>query len=207
MYLFFYFRGMKQQLLTEILGNADIYLIDQILKGRYQKNDLILDAGCGSGRNLHYFHESDVTFFAIDSNEEHIKNLQEKYPKLAENFKVAALEKNPFADETFDHILCNAVLHFAKSEAHFKKMFAELVRVLKKGGSLFVRMTSDIGMEGKTTHLQNGVYFLPDASERFLLTRNLLQEMLTTHQLSLSEHVKSTIVSDLRSMTTLVLTK
>lgn len=198
---------MNQKLLTNILGNTDIYLIDQILKGRYQKNDLIFDAGCGSGRNLRYFHESDFVFFAIDTNTEHIKNSQEKYPKLAENFKVAALEKNPFTDETFDHILCNAVLHFAKNEAHFKNMFAELVRVLKIGGSLLIRMTSDIGIEGKAAHLQNGVYFLPDESERFLLTRNLLQEMLTTHQLSLLEPVKSTIVSDLRSMTTLVLMK
>ncbi|WP_420574935.1 class I SAM-dependent methyltransferase [Kordia sp.] len=198
---------MKQQLLTEILGNADIYLIDQILKDRYQINDLIFDAGCGSGRNLHYFNQSNFTFFAIDINEEHIKNLQEKYPKLAQNFKVAALEKIPFADTTFNHILCNAVLHFAKSETHFKAMFSELVRVLKQGGSLFIRMTSDIGIEGKPTHLQDGVYFLPDESQRFLLTRNLLKEMLCTHQLSLLEHVKSTNVSDLRSMTTLVLTK
>jgi len=198
---------MKQTLLTEILGNADIYLIDQILKGRYQTNAIILDAGCGSGRNLHYFHESGHPFYAIDIHEEHIENLQKRYPKLATNFKIAALEKIPFSENTFDHILCNAVLHFAKSEAHFKQMFAELVRVLKKGGSLFIRMTSDIGMEGKGTLLQDGVYFLPDESQRFLLTRNLLTEIMETHQLSFLEFVKSTNVSDLRSMTTLVLLK
>lgn len=198
---------MKQHILTEILGNADIYLIDQILKGRYQQNDLILDAGCGSGRNLHYFHKSDFTFYANDNNPEHIENLQKRYPKLATNFKVAALENMSFSDEMFDHVLCNAVLHFAKSETHFKEMFSELVRVLKKGGSLFIRMTSDIGIEGKPTLLHDGVYFLPDGSHRFLLTRDLLNEMLSTHQLSLLENVKSTNVSDLRSMTTLVLMK
>ena len=198
---------MKQHILTEILGNADIYLIDQILKGRYQQNDLILDAGCGSGRNLHYFHKNDIPFYANDINTEHIKNLQERYPKLSENFKVSALEKLPFSDTMFDHIVCNAVLHFAKSETHFKAMFSELVRVLKKGGSLFIRMTSDIGIEGKPILLKDGVYFLPDQSERFLLTRTLLNEMLSIHQLSLLEHVKSTNVNDLRSMTTLVLIK
>ncbi|WP_298510302.1 class I SAM-dependent methyltransferase [uncultured Kordia sp.] len=194
-------------MLTEILGNADIYLIDQILKGRYKNDDLILDAGCGSGRNLHYFHESDYTFYAIDTNAAQIEDLQQRYPELSANFKVAALENIPFESAIFDHILCNAVLHFAKSEAHFKTMFSELVRVLKKGGSLFIRMTSDIGIEGKPKHLHNGVYFLPDDSERFLLTRSLLNEMMVTHQLSLLEHVKSTNVSDLRSMTTLVLMK
>lgn len=198
---------MKQTQLIETLGNADIYLIDQILKGRYQTNDTILDAGCGSGRNLQYFHESGHTFYAIDTNEEHIENLQKRYPKFAANFKIAPLEKNPFSDTTFDHIICNAVLHFAQNEIHFKEMFAELVRVLKKGGSLLIRMTSDIGIEGKPTLLQDGVYFLPDESQRFLLTRSLLNELMETHQLSFLELVKSTNVQDLRSMTTLVLSK
>ncbi|WP_114901157.1 bifunctional 2-polyprenyl-6-hydroxyphenol methylase/3-demethylubiquinol 3-O-methyltransferase UbiG [Kordia sp. SMS9] len=198
---------MKQQILAEIVGNTDIYLLDQILKGRYKPHDVLLDAGCGSGRNLQYFHESGFDFFAIDSNAEHVENLQQRYPKSAANCKVATVEELPFPDQTFDHVLCNAVLHFAKSEAHFKEMFFELVRVLKKEGSLFIRMTSDIGIEGKPTHLQNGVYFLPDASERFLLTRTVLNEILKTHQLSLLEPVKSTNVHDLRSMTTLVLSK
>ena len=198
---------MKQQLLTEIIGNTDIYLIDQILKGRYQQSDFVLDAGCGSGRNLSYFDTSVISFCAIDSNEAYIQQLQEKYPQYSERIQVASLENIPFSSAAFDHIICNAVLHFAQSETHFKTMFAELVRVLKKGGSLFVRMTSDIGIEGKPTPLQNGVYFLPDATERFLLTRELLSELRNTHQLSLLEPVKSTNVQDLRSMTTLVLSK
>lgn len=198
---------MSQKTGTDILGNADIYLIDQILKGRYQTNDIILDAGCGSGRNLHYFHESGYHFYAIDTNLTHIENLKTRYSELAANFKVAPLEKIPFAKNAFHHILCNAVLHFAKSETHFKQMFAELVRVLKKEGSLFIRMTSDIGVEGSTTLLHDGVYFLPDGTERFLLTRSLLNELMETHQLSFLELVKSTNVNDLRSMSTLVLTK
>ncbi|MBC8756755.1 class I SAM-dependent methyltransferase [Kordia sp. YSTF-M3] len=193
--------------MIEILGNADIYLIDQILKGRYQANDLVLDAGCGSGRNLQYFHESGFQFYAIDTNSTHIENLKNRYPELEANFKVAPIEKIPFPENTFHHIICNAVLHFARSETHFKQLFAELVRVLKKEGSLFIRMTSDIGVEGKATHLQDGVYFLRDESERFLLTRSLLNELMETHQLSFLELVKSTNVNDLRSMSTLVLSK
>jgi len=198
---------MKQQLLIEIVGNADIYLIDQILKGRYQKGDVILDAGCGSGRNLHYFRQSGFDVYAIDRNEAYIEDIKQRYPECAANFSVSTVENMPFADEEFDHIVCNAVLHFAEHETHFKVMFAELVRVLKKGGSLFIRMTSNIGIEGKPKPIHDGVYFLPDESERFLLTRELLNDILTMHQLSLLEPVKSTNVHDLRSMTTLVLTK
>ena len=32
------------------LGKMDIYLIDQIMKGRYSSSQKILDAGCGSGK-------------------------------------------------------------------------------------------------------------------------------------------------------------
>ena len=34
------------------LGDIDIYLLDQILRGRIGPGDRVLDAGCGSGRNL-----------------------------------------------------------------------------------------------------------------------------------------------------------
>jgi len=38
----------------EALRGIDVYLIDQLLKGRIQPNGKILDAGCGGGRNIHY---------------------------------------------------------------------------------------------------------------------------------------------------------
>ncbi|WP_332912670.1 hypothetical protein [Algoriphagus boritolerans] len=41
--------------LNQLLGNVDIYLLDQILKGRFSKEMKILDAGCGEGRNAVYF--------------------------------------------------------------------------------------------------------------------------------------------------------
>ena len=198
---------MKESSIQEIIGNTDIYLIDQILKQRYQKEEIILDAGCGSGRNLHYFYENGYTFFAVDSNVEILEEVKRKYPRFANNCSVSTIETLSFAAATFDHVICSAVLHFATSEVHFKEMFAELVRVLKKGGSLFIRMTSTIGLQNLGTHLQNGVYALLDGTQRFLLTRELLNEMMTTHQLSFVEPVKSTNVNDLRSMTTLVLLK
>ena len=36
-------------------GQIDIYLFDQLLKGRIAPGMRILDAGCGRGRNLVYF--------------------------------------------------------------------------------------------------------------------------------------------------------
>jgi len=38
--------------LKNTLGNVDVYLLDQLMKDRYSESDIILDAGCGSGRNF-----------------------------------------------------------------------------------------------------------------------------------------------------------
>jgi len=98
-------------------------------------------------------------------------------------------------------------LHFAESTEMFFTYFSELVRVLKPGGSLFIRMTSDVGIEHTINHIKNGVYTLGDGSDRFLLSRKLLKELLDTFPITLLEPFKSTNVSDLRTMSTLVLSK
>ena len=50
------------------LGQIDIYLFDQIVKGRIAEGDTILDAGCGHGRNLVYFLRSGFNVLAADSD-------------------------------------------------------------------------------------------------------------------------------------------
>ncbi|AXT51107.1 class I SAM-dependent methyltransferase [Aquimarina sp. BL5] len=193
--------------LRKSIGNIDVYLLDQILKDRYSQNDKILDAGCGSGRNMHWFYKNRFTIYAVDKEIEQIEYLKLIYPDWSDQFSSASLEELPYRDDFFDHIICSAVLHFAVSTDHFKTMFSELLRVLKPSGSLFIRMTSDIGIENKGTHIGEGVYRLGDESYRFLLTKELLSLLMEEHQLSFLEPLKSTNVHDLRSISTLVLQK
>ena len=193
--------------LKNTIGHTDIYLIDQILKERYKPKDIILDAGCGSGRNLKWFYDNGFSFYGVDNDSEKLKIAQKLYPLKKEKFLLARVESIPFEAETFHHIICNAVLHFAKNNTHFELMFAALVRVLKPKGSLFIRMTSDIGIEKWVQHLSDGIYKLPDKTERFLVTKALIDKMITTHKLSFLEPIKTVNVDDKRCMTTLVLKK
>ena len=193
--------------LKNTFKNIDIYLIDQILKERYATEDIILDAGCGSGRNLNWFYNNEFTFYGIDTNKERLAIAKSIYPLKKENFLLAKVEELPFESEMFHHIICNAVLHFAKNTTHFELMFAALVRVLKPKGSLFIRMTSDIGIEKLVQHMSDGIYKLPDKTERFLVTRTLIAKMIKTHKLSFLEPIKTVNVDDKRCMTTLVLKK
>ncbi len=194
--------------LKNLLGQTDIYLLDQIMKGRYNATDKILDAGCGEGRNMHWFLQNDFAIYGTDINEAASAQLKSANPDLAaERLQVAAVEKLPFGDIYFDHIISSAVLHFANSTEHFKAMLAEMVRVLKQNGSLFIRMTSDIGIENKVKLISDGVYIIPDGSKRFLLTKTLLAECMQENNLSFLEPFKTVNVDDQRCMSTLVLQK
>lgn len=193
--------------LKSAIGNTDIYLLDQILKNRYIAKDYILDAGCGSGRNIHWFYINNFNVFGIDKDENSIQHVKTIYPDLKDNFTVSKLSIIPFKDNYFNLIISNAVLHFAENTAHFKTMFAELIRVLKVNGSLFIRMTSNIGIENSILEISDGVYKIPDGTIRFLITKELIETLLTNYHLSLLEPLKTVNVNEKRCMTTLVLKK
>ncbi|MCG2461998.1 class I SAM-dependent methyltransferase [Flavobacteriaceae bacterium F89] len=196
------FQDLRQQ-----LGGMDIYLLDQIVKGRYAKNEVILDAGCGSGRNLHWFYGNGYDVWAVDRDGFVVGQIKRSYTRLHSRVLQAQLQALPFEDHKFDHVICSAVLHFANNGEHFRKMFSELVRVLKNDGSIFIRMASDMGLQDKIVARGGGRYGLPDGSDRFLLTKELLRGAMEAHKLKFLEPLKTTHVNDLRCMATLVLQK
>lgn len=198
---------MELQTLKESINGIDIYLLDQILKERYQAGEKILDAGCGSGRNLKWFYQNDFEIYGTDVDEKRVDQCKITYSTQKDHFRKAAVEEMPYKTNAFDHVICNAVLHFAKDDAHFKEMFSELIRILKPQGSLFIRMTSDFGMEDQIELLSEGVYKLPDGATRYLLNTKNLEALQNDFPIKLLETVKTTIVKDMRCMTTLVIQK
>jgi len=196
---------MKPKQLNALLQNMDIYLLDQVLKGRITLDMQILDAGCGNGRNSAYLLRQKHYLIGIDSDAEKIRTLQEIFPK--DDFFVSNIKKMPFKKEQFDFIICNAVLHFAENTTDFFEMMRELFRVLKPNGTLFIRMTSDIGIENNVTEIKEGVYKIPDGSTRFLLTKKLLKSLSETFLFDFTEPLKTVNVNYLRCMTTLVIKK
>lgn len=193
---------LKQQ-----IKDIDIYLLDQILKDRFIVGKKILDAGCGNGRNLKWFYHNNYSIFGVDTDLTKIELNKKKYPNQTNHFSVNSLENLPQTKAFFDHIICNAVLHFAKNERHFFKMFSELIRVLTHNGTLFIRMASVFGLEHKIISIGNGRYNLPDGTERFLLTKNILHKITTNYNITFIEPIKTVNVDNKRCMTTLVIQK
>lgn len=198
--------------MIEQIGLMDIYLIDQLQKGRINSEMKILDAGCGRGRNAEYFIKSNYEIYGVDKNEESINALKDRMNEWSpgfnkDNFQVADLEKIPFPENHFDFIISSAVLHFSENRAHFKELMVELIRVLRNDGFLFIRMTSKHTIEHLATRIKGDVYFLPDESTRYLLDKEYLEQIMSEENLIYVEPFKTVNVSDVRSMSTIVLMK
>ncbi|WP_247234144.1 bifunctional 2-polyprenyl-6-hydroxyphenol methylase/3-demethylubiquinol 3-O-methyltransferase UbiG [Telluribacter sp. SYSU D00476] len=193
--------------LQQVFGNIDIYLFDQLLKGRFDLCRNVLDAGCGGGRNLVYFLQNGFEVYGIDLHEQAVREVQQLAQLVAPqlpptHFQVAPVEDMPFPDHTFDLVICSAVLHFAQDEAHFDAMVRSLWRVLAPGGYLFARLASTIGIEDRVVSLGSGRYYLPDGSERYLVDEQTLLSYTEELGGELFEPIKTTNVQNLRCMTT-----
>lgn len=210
--------------LQEWFGGIDIYLFDQLLKDRFAPWMRVLDAGCGTGRNLVYFLRSGYEVFGVDESEAAIAetrrlaaSLQPQLP--AENFRVEPVERMSFGNENsivqiantegtgFDLVISSAVLHFARDEQHWHAMVNEMWRVLKSGGILFARLASTIGIENQIKLMEGRRYHLPDGSDRFLADEAMLHQVTETLGGDFLEPIKTTVVENARAMTTWVVKK
>ena len=172
--------------LREEFGDIDIYVFDQLLRGRLAPGMRVFDAGCGGGRNLVYLLRQGYEVCGNDANPAAIAQVRamaaqlasasaatgrygETSPKLADvsgaseggpgrapDFRVEAIEDTSFPETSADVVLASAVLHFARDDAHFAAMLQAMWRVLKPGGLFFARLASTIGIEGQVQTLHAG---------------------------------------------------
>jgi SAM-dependent methyltransferase len=193
-------------------GEIDIYLFDQLLRGRVLPGMRVLDAGCGFGRNLVYLLREGYEVFGVDrdpASVDEVRGLAAKLaPKLpANNFRVEAIESMSFADDFADLVISSAVLHFARDDKQFREMLNGTWRVLKPGGLLFCRLASSIGVEQQIRRLAGRRYELPDGSERYLVDEDVLTQAAKDLGGRMIDPLKTTVVQNERAMTTWVLRK
>lgn len=193
-------------------GGIDIYLFDQLLRGRIAPGMRVLDAGCGAGRNLVFLLREGYDVCGADSSAAAIDAVRalaaELAPSLpADAFRVEPVERMSFADASADVVIASAVLHFARDDAHFDAMLAECWRVLRPGGLFFARLASTAGLDGQLRPLGDHRFVLPDGSTRYLVDESRLAAAAAALGGELADPLKTTLVHGARSMTTWVLRK
>jgi tellurite methyltransferase len=198
--------------LSSLLGPIDIYLFDQILRGRIPERRSVLDAGCGSGRNLVFFLREGYEVYGLDPDPGAVHATRalarELAPHLpADHFRQEAAEASSFPEGVADVVLSSAVLHFARDEEHFRAMLLGSWRLLKPGGLFFSRLASSIGLGDRPLPLGDRRFALPDGSERFLVDQPYLLGWTKELGGELLDPLKTTVVQDQRAMTTWVVRK
>jgi tellurite methyltransferase len=193
-------------------GEIDIYLFDQILKGRFDRRVRVMDAGLGDGRNLIYFLTQGFTCFGIDRERAAVARVQALAAALAPelpaaNFQVAELDDLPWEGNSMDAVICSAVLHFASDAAHFGRMLEELWRVLAPDGLFFARLASTIGLERLIGAAGGRRVHLPDGTERFVVDEAMLVDWTARLGGEWLDPLKTTNVQQQRCMTTWCLRK
>lgn len=203
---------MPSLTLQEQFGQIDIYLFDQLLKGRIVPGMRILDAGCGSGRNIVYFLREGYDVCGADADAdavESVRRLARKFaPTLpASNFRVEGVEQMSFDDACADVVISNTVLHLAGDDAQFEAMLLGTWRVLKPGGLFFCRLASTIGMEGQFEQIGGRRYRSLDGAVRYMVDEAMLEALSKRLGGALADPLKTTVVQNQRAMTTWVLRK
>jgi len=132
----YYQKGIENNILQRIwhTGKADAVL--SMVKGSPAR---ILDVGSAGGWFLSQIASvyPNAECFGIDVYNPAITYAKKLYPKI--QFKVADGHKIPFADDSFDLVICTEVLeHVVNPE----KVTSEIERVLKKKGIAVIEMDS-----------------------------------------------------------------
>ncbi len=141
----------------------------------------VLDAGCGGGRHLRGLAKlPGLKIVGIDRNAKDVaaavKALQEMPDALSRDFSVtcADITKLPFADESFDCVICSEVLeHIPEHEAALQ----ELVRVLKPKGTLVVSVPRYFSE--RICWLISDAYSSDEGGHIRIYQKKKLQKMLT----------------------------
>jgi tellurite methyltransferase len=197
--------------LHEQFGDIDVYLFDQLLRGRIVLGMKVLDAGCGSGRNLIFLMRAGFDVWGVDESEEAIAGVRRLAAELTQavtprRFRAERVESMSHDTDSMDVVISSAVLHFARDADHWLAMVHEMWRVLAPGGLLFARLATTVG-QPHLKALGGGRYVMPDGTTRFLVDHERLLSVTRDLGGSLLDPLKSTVVHEQRSMGTWVVRK
>jgi len=121
------------------MTNSEVYPLKYALKTVTANDGPILEAGCGAGRILRYYHERGYDITGFDFIEVAIDKLHEVDPTL--QVEVGDITAMRFADGTYRYLLAFGLYH--NLERGLEEAVDESWRVLCEGGRICASFRAD----------------------------------------------------------------
>jgi SAM-dependent methyltransferase len=150
------------------MQNHDKYPLKFSLLTVKEKNKLILEAGCGAGRILRYYHNKGYKIIGIDFIKEAINKLREKDPTL--DVRIGDITNLKFESNFFDYVLAFGLYHNLNKKLELA--IKETARVLKKGGYVCASFRADNFQNRITDYLRTERNSLKNEFHKMNLTKN-----------------------------------
>jgi ubiquinone/menaquinone biosynthesis C-methylase UbiE len=110
-----------------------------------EKGSLLLDNGCGNGKNMLY--RKDLFCVGIDISKGQVEVCRGKKLKVVEGSMVSL----PFEDNTFEAMLCTASYHHLQKDTERQQALTEMYRCLKSKGRVLLTVWASEGETSEDT--------------------------------------------------------
>ena len=121
------------------MENRDVYPLKYAEMTVEAKDGPILEAGCGAGRILRFYHQNGYDIVGIDFIKLAVDKLRQVDPTL--KVEVADIRKLHFGDKAFKYVLAFGLYH--NLEDGLEDAVRETYRVLRKGGRVCASFRAD----------------------------------------------------------------
>jgi arsenite methyltransferase len=127
-------RSASRSLLESFCGVGNPFSL-----GMIKSTDVVLDVGCGAGFDMFVTRRlvgERARICGVDLTDQMLKKAQKNLSDAGiTNFEIKKVDSEniPYADYTFDVVISNGVINLSPFK---NKLFEEIYRVLKPGGSL-----------------------------------------------------------------------